>query len=174
MPLAVTHVLTSIILVDLYRDYITKAKKLFPLHTIFLAGFFGLLPDIDIPLKMLSEFFNFNIPWLFQHGGITHTPFFALLFLIPGFILWKKQKHKSSVIFFVATFAILLHIFLDYIIGGGGHQGLMLLFPISFQTFKLHLINYLSITNIPASLDALILLVWLWHEDRKHKILDYI
>lgn len=174
MPLAVTHILTSIILVDLYRDYITKHKKLFTLHTIFLAGFFGILPDIDIPLRMLSQFFDFTIPWLFQHGGITHTPFFAALFLIPAFMLWKKQKHKTAVIFFVATFAIMLHIFLDFLLGGGGHQGLMLLFPFSFQTFKIHLLQYINIKDIPASLDALILLIWLWHEDKKHKILDYI
>jgi len=29
-------------------------------------------------------------------------------------------------------------------------------------------------SNIPAALDAVILLGWLWHEDKKHKIKDYI
>ena len=110
MPLAVTHILTSIISVDLYRDYVTKHKKYFTLHTIFLAGLFGLLPDIDIPLRIIADFFNFSVPFLLQHGGITHTPFFAFLFLIPGVILWKKKKHKIAVYFYVAAFVIMLHI----------------------------------------------------------------
>lgn len=174
MPLAVMHVLTSIILVDLYRDYIAKKKKYFTLNTIFFAGFFGLLPDIDIPLRMISEALGFNVPFIFQHGGITHTPFFALLFLMPAFIFYKKKKHKIAMYFYVATFAIFLHIFLDYIIGGGSYEGIMWLFPVSLQVWKIHIINYFSFSHIPESIDALLLLAWLWHEEIKHKISDFI
>jgi len=39
MPFAVTHVLSAIIFVDLFRDYIAKHKKYFTLHTVFIAGF---------------------------------------------------------------------------------------------------------------------------------------
>ena len=174
MPLAVTHVLTSVILVGLYRDYVTKHKKYFTLHTIFLAGFFGLLPDIDIALRIFAQALNFNVPWLFQHGGITHTPFFVFLFLIPAIILWKQKKHKTATYFYVATFAILLHIFLDYLIGGGNHEGIMWLFPFTLKAWKIHLLNYFNITNLPIALDAIILLAWLWHEEIKHKISDFI
>jgi len=171
MPLAVTHVLTSIISVDLYRDYVAKHKKYFTLHTVFLAGLFGLLPDIDVPLGMIANFFQFSVPILLQHRGITHTPFFALLFLIPGIILWKKKKHKYAVYFFVATFAILLHIFLDFFIAEAGSRGIMWLFPFSLESWKLTLIN---MEGIPRTLDAIILLGWLWHEEIKHKISDFI
>ena len=174
MPLAVTHVLSSIILVDLFRDYITKHKKYFTLHTIFLAGLFGLLPDIDYLSTMIAQAFNFSVPALLQHGGITHTPFFAFLFLMPAFILWKKQKHRLSVIFFVAAFAILLHIFLDYLIGGGAFEGIMWLYPFSTQAWKVHIITYFGIENMPIALDAILLLGWLWHEEIKHKISDFI
>ena len=58
MPFAVTHVISSIILVDLYRDYVAKHKKYFTLHTVFIAGLAGLLPDIDLPLNWLLNFFN--------------------------------------------------------------------------------------------------------------------
>lgn len=174
MPLAVTHVLTSVILVGVYRDYVTKHKHYFTLHTIFLAGFFGILPDIDYGLRIIAQALNFNVPWLFQHGGVTHTPFFAFLFLIPALILWKKQKHKTAVYFYIATFAILLHIFLDYLIGGGNFEGIMWLFPFSLQGWKLHIINYFDVKNIPIALDAILLLGWLWHEEIKHKISDFI
>ena len=57
MPFAVTHVISSIILVDLYRDYVANHKKYFTLHTVFIAGLAGLLPDIDLPLNWLLNFF---------------------------------------------------------------------------------------------------------------------
>jgi len=110
MPFAVTHVLTSIILVDLYRDYFAKHKKYFTLHTIFIAGFAGLLPDMDIPLNWLLNLIGADL----VHRTFTHTPLFALTFLIPGFILWCKKKHKIAMYFFVTCFAVFLHIFLDY------------------------------------------------------------
>jgi membrane-bound metal-dependent hydrolase YbcI (DUF457 family) len=175
MPLAVTHVLTSIISVDLYRDYVSKHKKLFTVHSVFLAGFFGLLPDIDVVLGMIAGMFSLNTPALLQHGGITHTPFFAALFLIPAFIIWReKKKRRIAVYFFIAAFAVMLHIFLDYLLGGGSYEGIMWLFPLSMQASKIHLLGYYDQGNIPAALDAIILLAWLWHEEIKHKISDFI
>ncbi len=174
MPFAVTHVLLTIILVDLYRDYFTKHKHYFTLHTILIAGIASLLPDIDIVLKMIAEFFKFNLPQSFQHGGITHTAFFGLIFLIPAFILWKQKKHKTAVYFLVATFAILFHIFLDFFIGGGAMEGVMWFWPISAADYKLHLLFKIGVPDIPMALDAIILLAWLWHEEMKHKIRDFI
>lgn len=49
MPLAVTHVLLTIIAVDLFRDYFLKNKRYFTIHTVFIAGIAGLLPDMDLP-----------------------------------------------------------------------------------------------------------------------------
>ncbi len=174
MPLAVTHVLTSIISADIYRDYYLKHKRYFTLHTVLLAGIGGLLPDIDFPLRMIANFFSWEVPWLLQHGGMTHTPFFGLLFLIPGIILWKKRKHKKAMCFYALAFGIFLHIFLDFLIGGGRYEGIMLFFPFSLAGFKIHLLQYVSIKDIPIAMDAIILLGWLWHEERKHKIKDFI
>jgi membrane-bound metal-dependent hydrolase YbcI (DUF457 family) len=174
MPLAVTHVLISVILVGLYRDYVTKHKKYFTLHTVFLAGVFGLLPDLDIPIRMISQFFNFSVPALLQHGGVLHTPLFALLFLIPGVILWANKKKKFAVYFYVACFAIFLHIFLDFLLGGGSHSGIMWLFPFTLQGWGIHILNSFGMKDLPIALDAVILLGWLWHEEVKHKISDFI
>ena len=170
MPFAVTHVLLTIILVDIYRDYFAKHKKYFSLHTVFIAGLAGLLPDIDIPLNWFLNLFGLSI----AHGTITHTPLFALIFLIPGFILWRNKKHKEAMYFFVICFGILLHIFIDYFLGGGQYEGIMFFYPFSEAVFKLHLLGKFSLSNIPAALDAIILLAWLWHEEIKHKISDFI
>lgn len=170
MPLAVTHVLLTIIIVDLYRDYVTKHKKYFTLHTIFIAGVAGLLPDIDIPLNWVLNLFGINL----IHGTLTHTPFFALIFLIPGIFLWFNKNHKTAVYFFVICFGIFFHLFLDYLLGGGNFEGILLFYPFSSVAFKLHLLLNLNIPNIPAAVDAVILLIWLWHEEVKHKIIDFI
>ncbi len=174
MPLAVTHVLLTIIVVDLYRDYIKRHKKYFTLATLFVAGVAGLLPDADIPLRAMLTLMNMPVPDLLQHGGLTHTPFFGLMFLLPAALLWAAKKRKWSVIFIVITFGVLFHTFLDYTIGGGDEKGLMLLYPLS--TERVPLVGLLlneSVFSV-AALDAVILLLWLFHEERKHKIRDFI
>lgn len=168
MPFAVTHVLSAIILVDLYRDYITKYKKYFTLHTVFIAGIAGLLPDIDIPLNWFLNFFGLSI----LHGTITHTLLFGLIFLIPGLILWSKKNHKAAMYFFVICFGILLHISLDFLFGTDA-SGIMFFYPLSNATYGLNLLQNLKPTFF-AGIDAIILLLWLWHEEVKHKISDFI
>lgn len=174
MPLAVTHVLLTIILVDLFRDYILKNhKRYLTLHTIFIAGVAGLLPDIDVPLNWFLGFFGRSYG-LLQHGGVTHTAFFGLIFLIPGFILWKNKREKMGVYFFVICFGVLFHIFLDYLLGGGRYEGVMWLWPLSSAAFKIHLLKYFNLSSLAVGIDALLLLGWLWHEEVKHKISDFI
>jgi hypothetical protein len=52
MPFAVTHVLLTIILVDLFRDYVAKHKKYFTLHTILIAGIAGYRHTIKLVFKL--------------------------------------------------------------------------------------------------------------------------
>jgi len=169
MPFAVTHVLSAIILVDLFRDYVVKHKKYFTLHTIFIAGFAGLLPDVDIPLNWFLNFFGVGI----VHQSVTHTPLFALIFLIPGLILWHNKKHKTAMYFFVICFGIFLHLFLDYLFIGDSSAGIMFFYPLSSAAYGLNLLQNVS-SNFFAGIDAIILLLWLWHEEIKHKISDFI
>jgi membrane-bound metal-dependent hydrolase YbcI (DUF457 family) len=168
--LAVTHVILTIILVDLYRDYVTKHRKYFTIYTLFIAGIGGLLPDIDIPLSQIISYFGYS-PGLLSHGEITHTILFGLIFLIPAFILLRKKKHKESMYFFVISFGILFHIFLDLIVNEGYY---MLLWPLTTQTYSITQLANLGMNGIQVSLDAIILLLWLYHEEVKHKIKDFI
>lgn len=169
MPFAVTHVLTSIILADLYRDYFSRHKKYFTLHTVFVAGVAGLLPDIDILLSNFFSVFGISI----YHRGITHTPLFAFIFLIPALILWRQKKHRAAMYFFVTFFGILLHVLLDYFFVVDSVGSIMLFYPFSNAAYGLNLLQHAS-NNLFAAIDAIILLLWLWHEEIKHKISDYI
>ena len=169
MPFAVTHVLLAIIAVDLYRDYYARHKKYFTLHTVFIAGFAGLLPDIDIPLNGILNLFGAEL----IHRTITHTPLFGLVFLMPAFILWSYKKHKTAMYFFATTFGILLHIFLDYAFVADAAGGIMFFYPFSTAAYGLNLLQNIS-PNMFAAMDAIILMLWLWHEEMKHKISDFI
>jgi len=169
MPFAVTHVLAAIILVGLYRDYVTKHKKYFTLHTVFIAGFAGLLPDIDLPLNKVLNFFGTEI----LHRSITHTPLFALIFLIPGFILWYYGKHKVAVYFFVTTFGIFTHLMLDYMFVVDNAGGILFFYPFSTVAYGLNLLQNVN-SYMFAAIDAVVLLLWLWHEEVRHKISDFI
>ncbi|MFH1229698.1 MAG: metal-dependent hydrolase [Candidatus Aenigmatarchaeota archaeon] len=172
MPLAVTHVLLTIILVDLYRDYFAKHKKYFTIHTLFIAGLGGILSDIDIPINWILGFFGYS-SGLLNHGGITHTILFGLIFLIPAFMLFMRKKHKESMYFFVISFGILFHLFLDVIVNEGYY---MLLWPLTTQAFSIMQLSDIGMVfnGIQPALDAIILLVWLYHEEIKHKIKDFI
>lgn len=173
MPLAVTHVILTILAVDIYRDYFAKHKRYLSLHTILIAGVAGLLPDIDIPISWAYQFFTGSEKWL--HGYWTHTPFFALLFLIPGLYLYfLKDDKKKGVLLYVISFGIFFHLFLDWFLGGGAGEGVMWFWPISTYASKLHLLLKLDISGLFMGLDAALLIVWLWHEEMKHKIKDYI
>jgi len=116
MPLAVTHVILTIVLVDLIRDY--YLKKYITLHMVFIAGVAGLLPDIDIPINWVLGFLGQNIE-IIKHGWFTHTLVFSLIFLVIGLILLWKDKQKLAIYFFVISFGVFFHIFLDYFLGGG-------------------------------------------------------
>jgi membrane-bound metal-dependent hydrolase YbcI (DUF457 family) len=168
MPFAVAHVLSSIIAVDLYRDYIAKHKKYFTLHTVFIAGFAGLLPDIDIPVSWVLN----SLGAEFAHRTFTHTPLFALIFLIPAVAFWLHKKHKIAVYFFVTCFGVLMHILLDFVFSTDD-GGLILFYPVSNMQFGLNLLKGFDPTLL-AGLDAVILLLWLWHEEIRHKISDFI
>jgi len=170
MPFAATHVLLTIIVIDLYRDYICKNKRLFSLHTVLIGGIAGLLPDIDIPLSWIMSKFNITI----IHGTVTHTPWFAFLFLIPALIFQSRGDKKRALLYYVISFGVFFHISLDWFLGGGMDTGIMWFFPFSLQTFKLHLLAKAGLYNLTAGIDAIILLLWLWHEEVKHKISDFI
>ena len=174
MPLAVTHVLSALLSFDIYRDFLTKHKRWVSLHAVFLAGLGGILPDFDFIFEFIYTYADLQTPFLLGHGGITHTPFFALLFLIPATILWRQKKHKLAICWFALAFGVLVHVLLDFALGGGRSEGIMLLFPFTTTAWSWHVLLKTGITEIFVILDALFFIAWMWYIDWKRKITDYI
>ena len=167
MPLAVTHVLLTIIALDIFRDYIIKKKRLIPLHFIFIGGIAGLLPDIDIPLFWLLDFFNLNMPWF--HSTFTHIFLIPVVILIASLITYKYNK-KAGILLGIISFGYGFHIILDFLFYGCNMSPFWPIFTSSFSGIT----PYLHIPRLEMGLDALILLGWLWHQEAKHKMSDFI
>ncbi|MBI2652162.1 metal-dependent hydrolase [Candidatus Woesearchaeota archaeon] len=168
MPQAVVHVLFTIIVLDLFRDHFLKDKLKLPLHYVFIGGVAGLLPDIDVPLFwLLKNFLGFEIPWF--HRVFTHTFLFILIFLVISLIYFDFNR-KMSILFMVITFGVGFHIFLDWLLVGGVAP----FYPLSDVSYGLNLIGRLKLPLAVEGLEAIVLLWWLWHEEKTHKISDFI
>src|SRR3989338_4058515 len=164
MPQAVVHVLFTIIVLDLFRDHILKEKREIPLHYIFIGGVAGLLPDIDVPLFwLLNSFLGFDVP--FFHRVFTHTFLFILIFLVIPFIYFDFNR-KASKLFGIIAFGVAFHIFLDWLLVGG----IAPFYPFSDTSYGLNLVGRLGLPLAIEGLEAIVLLWWLWHEEKTHKI----
>lgn len=181
MAHSVTHVLVPIILLELYRDYIIKDRKKFPLHYILIGGIAGLLPDLDIIVFWLL--YSAGFAFSSVHRTFSHTLFVPLLFVIIGFLTIKikskkirKHHMKLSTIFFVIAFGTFIHLLLDVMVEGY----IMPFYPFSTFSMGWNLIYLLPFshevvsTTIPPAIDAVLLVLWLIHEEWRHKISDFI
>jgi hypothetical protein len=169
MALAVTHVILIIVLLDIFRHYVFGKNK-FPRYFLIIGGIAGIIPDIDIPLTWLINFFpqtTINI-----HGLFTHSLLFPVLFLIVGAALHYKKKTKWAGIFYVISAGWFFHLILDCLF-----YGPILDSPLKNFFWPLPFFNFCpqwGIYQYAASIDALILIIWLVHEEIHKKIKDYI
>ena len=175
MPYAVTHVILTIVIADIYRDYF--AKKKFPMIYVLIAGIAGLLPDMDIPAGWIVNALlgtNYNFHRLFTHSLSYSIIFFSAAIL---FLSIKKESYKIArwkvprvaiVMFFLAmSFGWFMHIFLDCSFSGDGYLNFIPSFPLTFCPHPFT-------NDMLAGFDAIILILWLVHEQWKHEIKDYI
>ena len=175
MPQAVTHIIVPLVLADIYRDYIAKNK--FNIRYVLIAGLAGLLPDIDVLFAWLFKS-SLNVTISEIHRTITHSLLFPLFFLVLFFLaknynpkFLKKQKLRFNYVLLAIVFGTLIHIILDFTFSGIVY----VLYPLSSFSIGLNLIplKYFEGTFF-AGLDAIILVIWLIHEELKHRISDYI
>ncbi|MBT3814615.1 metal-dependent hydrolase [Candidatus Woesearchaeota archaeon] len=164
MAYAVTHIILTIVVLDLFRHYVF-GKRRFPRYMLVIGGIAGLLPDIDIPLSWIYNLFT-GLSVNF-HGMFTHSLIFPIIFALIGVIFhFKKGNHKWAKIFYIIAFGLFFHSILDCAFGG-------------YKTFfwPFYFINFCpqwGIASYMQSVDAIILVVWLLHEEIHNKIKDYI
>ena len=174
MPFAVAHVILTIVIADIYRDYI--AKKKFPMIYVLIAGIAGLLPDMDIPASWVFNLIfgtNFNF-----HRVYTHSLFYAIVFFLISMLFFfvRKEKYKiikfvlhkqAIVIFFLAmSFGWFMHIALDCALAADGYLNLI-------PTISLKFCPHPFSNEALVGFDAIILVLWLIHEQYRHDIKDY-
>ena len=175
MAYAVTHVIVAIVLIDIYRDYI--ARKKFPTWFVLVGGIAGLLPDIDVPLQWTASAIVGQTIEL--HRIWTHSVICVASFLLIA-LFFHLQKHKTMVIFSrklhywkIALFFTVIaagwmtHISLDCAVAGDYNLTWFPGFPLGFCPHPWSGDSLLG-------LDAIILVLWLVHEEWAHKIRDFI
>lgn len=176
MPHAVTHILVAIIIADLFRDYVLKDTRRFPLHYVLIAGIAGLLPDIDV---IAYWFLNLSYGAAMEsvHRVFTHSFFIPIIILIIGLIVWKTRlnislgkKTKLGHVIILIAFGYFIHVALDFLIVGMVYP----FWPLSTMAVGLNIISYAGLGgSVLAGIDAILLVLWLIHEEMKHKISDY-
>jgi len=167
MPSAVVHVLLTIILIDIFRDYFLPKHHLkkFPRWMVLVGGIAGLLPDIDLPFTWIYNLI-YGTDVMF-HGGITHTFIIAVFFLIMAWLFYFKNYQKTALLFCLIFFGYAFHIMLDFFLLGGAYM--------PFWPFSSFTLPRTSLTlDHMFGLDAILLIFWLVHQEFKHKIKDYI
>src|SRR3989338_2532934 len=165
MAYAVTHILVVIVFLDLLRNYIFKKEK-FPRYLVVLGGIAGLLPDIDLPLGGLLYFLTGKN--LLVHGAVTHSLLFAIVLFAVGIFLHSKKNLKWSRIFHVLGTGWLFHILLDCFYGNGLER--MFFWPFSQV---LPLCNLWDLYPYGNHIDAVLLVLWLVHEEVHQKVKDW-
>lgn len=178
MPHAVTHVLITIVLLELFRHYLVKNKKTFPLHYIIIGGISALIPDLDILAYYILSFFGYTLQEV--HRTFSHNLFIPLFFVVLALASYGfkskslGERHlKLRNIFLVIAFGIFIHLVLDFILLGS----VMPFFPVSYSAYGLNILNIAPSAwhdSIMPSLDALILIVWLISLEVRHKVSKFM
>lgn len=166
MALAVTHILIPIVLLDILRHYVFGLKK-FPRYLVVMGGLFGLVPDIDIPLSWLYNALAFS-PVDFHRLSFTHSLVFPLVFVLIGAFFSWKNNHKWASIFYVISIGWLTHIGLDWSYG----EYKAIFWP--FFTADISLFPQWKLYDYAAEIDAILLVLWIVHEEVHNRIKDYI
>ena len=165
MALAATHVLVTIVILDIFRHYFFGLKK-FPRYLLIIGGIAGLAPDLDLPAGWFASWITGN--HVYFHGLFTHTVLWPLVFLIVGGILHYRKNLQWAKIFYVISFGWFIHLPLDCI-----HTGYSdFVWPLAINTKSW--CPQFDMSIYKNGIDAVILIIWLIHEEVHKKIRDYI
>jgi membrane-bound metal-dependent hydrolase YbcI (DUF457 family) len=165
MALAVTHVLVVIFILDIFRHYVFGLKK-FPRYLLVVGGIAGLMPDIDIPLGWFFSLVSGTKVSL--HGEFTHSLIIVLVIVLMGVISHSQKEINRARWFYVIAAGWFVHLLLDC----GFNAYATFLWPLPINTLVFCPERFLG-PHYGASIDAIILVLWLIHEEVHKKIKDY-
>jgi membrane-bound metal-dependent hydrolase YbcI (DUF457 family) len=162
----VTHILVPMILLEVYRRYISKKK--FSFNYVLLGGLAGVISDFDFLIMHANNLLNGCYTNAHRMG--THSLLLVILIaLFATLFYWlakkkartaihRKQLKIAATIFFLFAFGILTHIILDLFNG-------MILFayPLSWS---LSLPNLMYPHHVTLMVDGIFLVVWLLLDER--------
>ncbi len=177
MPYAITHILLTVWLAKIARNCSFKDKKKFPPYYLLIAGFAGVLPDIDLIVYLLLSSSGIALEQV--HRVFSHTLMLPLLFFILSIAARKVKERRIlgysinfSMLFWALSFGTLVHIFLDWLLIGP----VVPFFPFSRQMYGLSLILKLPFSEgiilgvIMPSIDAILFGLWIIERELRHKI----
>lgn len=179
MPFAVAHFLIPVIIVDLVRDHLLKVRKVLPNKYVFISGLSGALVDTDMLLFYIFKN-SLNVRSLVGHRIFFHNIwvplFFLFWFIMFYYYLKKRNLAKIFLMIFIGTS---IHLLLDATIA----NEIAPFYPFSDIQIGLNLIPVtpdlgwdiaLRNLDILASIDAILLILWLIHEEKEHNISDFL
>ncbi len=164
MANSVTHIIIAIFILDLFRHYVFGKKK-FPRYLLVVGGIAGLAPDIDVPLTWLYRFLTSSSADL--HGLFTHSIIFIIFFMALALFFHVRKNVKWEKIFYVVSAGWFMHLILDCFYGGYK----TFFWPLQYAT---SFCPQWGIQAYAVDIDAIILVLWLVHEELHQRIKDYI
>ena len=162
-----THILSTILLLDIFRNKFTKHKKKIKLSYIYIAGLFSIVPDFDYILYWIIEKFT-KIELV--HRMYSHSILIPMIMLVFTSFMYNVKK-KWGRISLLCTFAYFTHIILDYLVGWPPYAYFwpFISGEITFQLIPIWFKHWFWW----AVLDTVFLVVWLLWELKNKKIKDF-
>jgi hypothetical protein len=156
----VTHILVPMFIIETYRRYF--AKKGFSRWYVFLGGFFGGLPDLDLLFSIIV-----TGEWdTAYHRAISHTLLIPIALTLTGIATYylcdKKRLSKrwraSYPVLFIISIGMATHIIID------GFDGLTHWFyPLSWS---IELPRLICDKFIAGLVDGVLFFAWLLYDEK--------
>ena len=169
MPYAVTHVLSTVLLVDLFRHHAYH----FPRKYLIAVAFFALFPDLDIVFGTLYRLLQGDtlkhalVNGHAYHGLWTHNFIIPVMLGLIALLLYLMHYRTATLVLGLLAFGWFFHVFLDLIAHGISYP--MMLWPF----YKGPLFEGVLPLEGLAPLDAVLFLLWITHEELAHRIKEY-
>ena len=174
MPIPALHILIGSIGADIYRRISNKLSSEskqsnyskesnyseFPKYFLIFSALGSLIPDFDyIGEIFFTEILNKSSE-LFMHGGIFHSPFILIFFVLGILISHIMNKTFLKNILIFTCIGYMLHIIADFMLNGGNELGLMILFPFSLTRYAAPEITSDLLLAIIRGIGGIIVYVW--------------